>query len=85
MNRFMLSITTLMIISLFTASCMDSSSDMSKEDQITAHLQSGITLYRNKKYAAAIVDWQKVFELDPDNKQAKRYISRAKEKKPLSP
>ena len=43
-------------------------------------LAKGIDLYTNQKYAEAIREWEKVLVIDPYNKNAKKYIAKAKYK-----
>ena len=44
---------------------------------ITAHLNEGIKLFNQDSLENAIIEWDKVLELDPSNRQAAEYKRRA--------
>jgi len=48
--------------------------------EINSLLYEGIRRYSDGEYVEAIEIWEKVFDLDPDNAKAKKYIKRAKYK-----
>jgi tetratricopeptide (TPR) repeat protein len=47
------------------------------EDQVAAYRQTGIALFKEKNYAEAIVELQKVVDAVPDDAEAGSYIARA--------
>ncbi|MBD3392745.1 MAG: tetratricopeptide repeat protein [Chitinivibrionales bacterium] len=49
-------------------------------DKVTVLFNRGLDLYMQKKLDAALVEWNKVLELDPDNQRAKTYIRNLKKK-----
>ncbi len=64
------------------ASSVDSAisvdSNLPKEEQIDLWLKYGKEAYQNKKFNQAVNCWQEVLKLDPENKNAQKYIERAK-------
>ncbi len=59
---------------------LSSTAYAAEEDSIQSKLDQGAKLYRNGKWSEAILLWNEVLKLDPQNKKALRYIQRAEKK-----
>jgi tetratricopeptide (TPR) repeat protein len=51
-----------------------------KKKLIDCYLKSGENFYRNSEYLKAISEWEKILEIDPENKLATEYINTATKK-----
>jgi len=53
-------------------------SQQEKLKQMGQHYSAGVTLYEKREYALAIAEWEEVLKLDPNHKQSKKMIEKAK-------
>lgn len=51
--------------------------ELEMQDTIDELFKEGLKLYNNKEFNRAIEIWQKIIELDPENKKAQNYIDKA--------
>jgi len=54
--------------------------EQAKKDRISMYLQNGLNYFSRQDYPRAIAEWSKVLELNPGNREAQGYITRARDK-----
>ncbi len=54
--------------------------EQAKKDRISTYLQNGLNHFSRQDYPRAIAEWSKVLELNPGNREAQGYITRARDK-----
>ncbi|HAX61796.1 MAG TPA: hypothetical protein DCX95_04450 [Elusimicrobia bacterium] len=42
------------------------------------HYSAGVALYEKREYEKAIAEWEEVLKLDPNHKQSKKMIEKAR-------
>ncbi|MBD3180134.1 MAG: PorV/PorQ family protein [Candidatus Latescibacteria bacterium] len=51
-----------------------------KQALIDYHLKAGLKFYRNNEYVQSREEWESLLELDPDNRQARNYLDKIRDK-----